>query len=549
MTRKYERSVLSLTVLSVLFWIAFVIQFTKDLPLPSEVLTALWTVRNGIHLTLMFVWCGSVKRRIVSRPVRRMLIGVGCLMAFWLVVRTCKWEYISAPTDVMGRYCWYGYYVPIILIPLLGVFIVDHIGRPEGYHCPRWMMLLYIPAALLVGGVFTNDLHRLAFSFPKGFPYYNNVYQYGPIYFLTMGWFVGWGFYFVVTLMRKSRITGYRRFRKLPLAIMVFAVAFWTVYALGLQDCDLTAINCLIITLLLESAIQSGLIPANTNYQALFQMSTCPMQILDSEGQVCYRSEAASDMVFRPKDAPVYQENSVTYCKPISGGYVLWRDDVRQINILTGQLKERQGALNEDNSLLKSEAELRKKRSKTAEMIRLYDSVSQSVAKQLAEVDRCLKLAEERPEERRTLLARVCVFGAYIKRRGNLVLLREQGDTVPVKELEYCLRESLDNLRLSGVFTSLNADVTGRVTVAQICAAYDWYEELVEALYGRITAMLIHLADTDGAIRLRLQVGCDAPVSEQVLSGLTTAMGSVRYEIQDEDLLLNLIIAEGGGAC
>ena len=153
-------------------------------------------------------------------------------MAFWLVARTWKWEYISTPADPVGRYCWYGYYVPMVLIPLLGVFIVDHIGRPEGYHCPRWMMLLYAPAVMLVVGVFTNDLHRLAFDFPQDIAQYNDVYTYGPIYFLTVVWFVVWGFYFVVMLMKKCRRISNKKLRLLPLGIMVFLVAFWTAYAL-----------------------------------------------------------------------------------------------------------------------------------------------------------------------------------------------------------------------------------------------------------------------------------------------------------------------------
>ena len=548
MTRKYERSVLSLTVLTVLFGIAFAIQFTKYLHLPAELLTALWTVRNGIHLTLIFMWCGSVKRRIVSRPVRRMLIAVGCLMAFWLVARTWKWEYISTPADPVGRYCWYGYYVPMVLIPLLGVFIVDHIGRPEGYHCPRWMMLLYAPAVMLVVGVFTNDLHRLAFDFPQDIAQYNDVYTYGPIYFLTVVWFVVWGFYFVAMLMKKCRRISNKKLRLLPLGIMVFLVAFWTAYALGFRNCDLTAINCLFIAMLLESAIQSGLIPANTNYWTLLQLPVCPIQIVDKAGQICYRSEIVADKICEPRDTPYYQADSVTYCKPVSGGFVLWQDDVRQINILTKQLKERQEALNEDNSLLKSEAELRKNRGKTAETIRLYDSVSQQVVKQLRQVNRLLDQAGENPADRRALLARVCVLGAYIKRRGNLVLLKEQTDTVPVKELEFCLRESLDNLRMSGVFTSLNAAVDTRTSAQSLCAAYDWFEEIVEALYGKITAILIHLSDGNGSIHLRLQVGCGEPIASEEVMLLRPAVGSMRYDIQDEDMVLDLVIGEGGGA-
>lgn len=204
--------------------IAFLIQFTKYLPWPAELLAALWTVRNGIHLTLMLMWCISLGRRIISKPVRHMLIAVGALLAFWLMVRTCKWEYLLSQQDLLGRYCWYGYYVPMILVPLLGVFIVDHIGKPEGYHCPVWMMLLYIPAGGIILGVFTNDLHQLFFTFPQGAENYNSIYGYSILYFIAVAWFVALGFYFVLMLLKKNRVPGSQGIQKLPVAIMSGAV-------------------------------------------------------------------------------------------------------------------------------------------------------------------------------------------------------------------------------------------------------------------------------------------------------------------------------------
>ena len=542
-----KRKRIAAVAVGMLLMMAFLIQFTKYLPWPAELLTALWTLRNSIHLSLMFMWCVSLGRRIVSKPVRHMMIAVGCLLAFWLMVRTCKWEYISSPKDLLGRYCWYGYYVPMILVPLLGVFIVDHIGKPESYHCPRWMMLLYIPAGLIVLGVFTNDLHRLVFTFPQGTENYNSIYGYGVLYFIAVAWFVVLGFYFVLMLLKKNRVPGSRRVQKLPVAIMSGAVVFWMVYSLGLQNCDMTAINCLIITLLLEVAIQSGLIPANSHYYDLFRISTCPMQIVDENGQVCYSSDTAefpaAENILSARGAAVHNGDIVLYSKPISGGYVLWADDVRQVNEVTEKLNGYRLELNQNNQLLKAELELKENRAKTEEMTRLYDRITGDVSPRLEKIDALLERSKDEPCSCRALLAQLCVISAYIKRRGNLILLSNQSPNVPLRELEYCLRESLDNLRLSGIFTSMTANVKTDAPITDICDAYDLFETVIEGLLGRITAVMVYLSDRGGALRLRLQIGCDGLVSPEELPCVERFF----VEIEDEDITLELVLPRGGG--
>ena len=57
-------------------------------------------------------------------------------MAFWMIAKTVKYEFLTANTDPLGRYIWYCFYIPMMLIPLFGMFVVKHIGKPEGYHSP-----------------------------------------------------------------------------------------------------------------------------------------------------------------------------------------------------------------------------------------------------------------------------------------------------------------------------------------------------------------------------------------------------------------------------
>ena len=507
-------------------------------------------IRSVIQISLVIGWCSSVGTRIINKQVRHYLIAVGILLAFWLILRTCKWEFIAQNGTHLGRYLWYGYYIPMVFVPLFGVFIIDHIGKAENYKTPRYMKYLYIPAVLLVLSVFTNDLHQCVFSFPNGIEYGETDYNYQVLYFITMAWFILLGIYFVVMLIKKSRVPSSKSFQKLPAVILGISIIFWVLYCMQIVGGDLAAIDCIMIISLLESAIQSGLIPSNTSYKELFCSSTVSAQIVDTNYQPCMVSGTATaltaDVMKSAKAEPVDLGDTILHSKAITGGYVLWQDDVKQIKELIKELRYTRERLGEKNELLKAELELKENRAGTEEKSRLYDRIAKEVASQLAKADELLKLAESEPEHNKSVIAKVSVICAYIKRRGNLLLLEEENNIIPARELEYCIRESLDNLRLGNIFTSFDSKCDGELKLELAVVAFDFYENIVERLLDDATAMLIHLDCKDGIIKMRLQIGCNEDIAEHTLSELSIPCGKFEWDIQDEDVTVTLLLSQGG---
>ena len=507
-------------------------------------------LRSVIQISLVFGWCTSVRTRIINKQVRHYLIAVGILLAFWLILRTCKWEFIAQNGTHLGRYLWYAYYIPIVFVPLLGVFIIDHIGKTENYKTPNSLKYMYIPAAFLVTAVFANDLHNLVFSFPGGYQNSESDCIYHILYYVTMAWFIFLGIYFVVMLIKKSRVPGSRSFQKLPAVILGISIIFWIMYCMHIVGGDLAAIDCIMIIALLESAIQSGLIPSNTNYYELFRSSTVSAQIVDADYQPCMVSGTATPLtedVMRSAEAePVDLGDTILHSKAITGGHVLWQDHVKQINDLIEQLRDTQERLGESNELLRAELELKENRARTEEKSRLYDRIAKEVAVQLAKAEELLKLAETDPKQTKSVIAKVSVICAYIKRRGNLLMLGEEGNIIPATELEYCIRESLDNLRLGGVFTSFDSKCHGELKLEHAVAVFDFYENIIERLLDDATAMLIHLDCKDGIIKMRLQIGCNEDIAEHTLSELSIPCGKFEWDIQDEDVTVTLHLSEGG---
>ena len=547
-SNRYIQFTIGITILLI---IAYLLDEFNGITTNTVIQALMRGLRGVIHISLLTSWCVSLHRRIMNVQVRSNLVSVSILMIFWLTAKVIKYEFIADRTFWLGRYIWYSYYVPMILIPLLGVFIIDHMGKPEGYRNPRWMNALYIPAFVILGGIFTNDLHWLTFSFPDGISQFDYTYGYGPVYFAAMAWFVLGGIYVVVMLLKKSRVPGSKRLRKMPAMIMGGAVIFWTLYCLGiLRGCDLTVVDCLIISLLLESAIQSGLIASNTNYKKMFNTSTVAAQIVNLDYQPYLTSSAAisltPDEIKQIGKQPVQKDNTILHAKPIKAGFVVWQDDVTEINKLTEQLKEAQKQLGRKNALLQAELKLKEQQAQLEEKNHLYNRITEEVAPQIEKIEALLEQTAD-PRLADSALVKMCVIGSYVKRRSNLLLIGEENPIVQTREIEYCIRESLNNLQLASVSVLLNAKCEGDIPLTCLIAAYDFYEGLVEMLFDRITAMMVRITCKDGTLRMKLQIGCTSSMEKSVLDAICVHDGKFTYTVQEEDIVIDYEIAEGGG--
>lgn len=510
--------------------------------------TILTILRSVIHIALVSLWCSSVYYRVVNKQVRNLLFVVGALMLFWILSKTIKIEFFPNVTDVAIRYMWYGYYIPMILIPLIGIFITMYIGKPYNYKKPSWTYLFYIPALILLVGIFTNDLHNWAFTFPNGIENFNDDYSYGVLFWITATWFSGLGILFVVLLIRKSKLPGSKKMQKVPLYIICVAIVFWILYATQVIEADLTIIDCLIIIALLESAMQTGFIPINTNYREIFESTTIPVAIIDNGYVTNYRSGGATsfskeDMLATATGA-VSMGNKILSSSPIRGGRVVWQDDVEELNQQRLELDEIHESLAEEGTLIQAENEIKEKQAQADEKSLLYDKVAREVSTQLTKVLGLLSIAENEKATKKNL-AQIAIIGTYIKRRGNLILLNNENELVSASELASAFRESSDNLKLLGISSAFDVIVDGEIPLCDALKAYDLYEEIIEALLEDLSAVFVRLKVLHGGVKLTLELGAKTQISMDRL-GFIAVSDEVNVELDDEDIFVTLIL--GGGA-
>lgn len=456
-------------------------------------------LRAVIYIGLFTAWGISIRRRIIQPQVRRYLTAISVLMVFWIMVRTIRYLFIEASGAL--RYLWYLYYLPMLFIPFLSVFVALSLGKPEGFHLPKWTKLLYIPTTAFLLLVLTNDFHQLVFDFPEDASVWNNDYRYAGGYFLILGWLLLCVLAALVTMFINCRIPSNRKVFVLPFVPIILALSYGIFYIFRVSWLksiagDMTVVFCLLIAAVLESCIRCGLIQTNTGYGKLFDIGTIGAQIVDLDYNTRFASSNAmplsQDVMQEAENGSVSIDKNILLksCR-INGGYVLWQEDITDMVVLMEKLEENRKNIEDSNCIEEENYRTKVKINTLREKNRLYDQLQKQTAAQINLLDSFLNQyeVENDPEMARGLLAKIAMVGAYIKRRGNLLFIEEKSEVTDMAELKACLEESFTGLKFMDVECALDIPEGQTIPVKGAARVYDFFEDAMEAAIDNLCSV------------------------------------------------------------
>ncbi|MGN0150752.1 MAG: histidine kinase N-terminal 7TM domain-containing protein [Clostridia bacterium] len=459
---------------------------------------------------------------------------IAFLMIFWFIIRTVKYFFISEELyPGIVRHLWYMYYFAMLFIPLLAVFVAMSIGKTENSHLPKKALLLYIPTLFLFLMVITNDLHELVFTFPADTAVRtDNNYSYGIGYYIVTAWMFFCALTMLFVMNQKRRVAGSKKLIFIPCIPIVALLLYLIFYFSGVSWLrailgDVTAVICLMYAATLELCVQCGFIQANTHYMELFYASTAGAQITDKDYHVILSSVAAKNVdtetLAKTKNEPVMLKGGLRLSgAPIKKGHVVWTEDMSPLLKVLEELQEAKENLEDSNKILEEEHALKKREAHIMEQDRLYNIIQHDTAHQIYLMDTMIKQAETADgDEKRKLLQKMLVIGAYLKRRSNLVFLADKSSMLDANELVLTIGESLDNLEVCGIFCGFRTELTEPVLAYQIIAMYDFFENVVERALDRICSIIVYAGKRDGSLFLNINTDSTADFSDFVSDNTT----------------------------
>lgn len=434
--------------------------------MPSGLQEACGILRSLLYLSLFAGWGISLYNRTVHPQVRLLLLNVDLLMLFWILVRTLRFQ-LNTPPEI-DRMLGYLYYAPMLGIPVLCVQLVLTVDRSERYRLSAWARMLWLPSAVLLELVLTNDLHQQVFRLQQP---WNENYQYGWLFGLVVGWIVICillAFGIIAHKSRNPRILRWLPLPAIPMVLLgVYAVLYGFHFPLIKQFLgDMTIVHCLMTAASLEGGLRCGLIQSNTGYEELLRVTSLAVQLVDRQGNVYCCSENGRMADRRELQAAMHgtvqlDEHTLLRSAPVQGGYVMWQTDITEL------------------------------------------------------VENMERLKENRTE-----------LGAYLKRGANLMFLAQQHRYVPSAELRYALEESISSLELAGVECAMEVTHGVRLPAEAAAACYSRFESAVEGALGQLDALFVRAIWKDHRLNLYLSVETGADLKAACPAAVQEAPGS-----------------------
>lgn len=509
--------------------------------------------RAGIYLILYAVWGFLLRRHVVERAVKNWLSAIVCLMLFWIGVRSIKFE--IAQGILLSRYLWYSYYFPMLFIPLFSVFIALHMGKSEEYHMSY---ISLIPTAITIGLfvlVMTNDLHQAVFVF-EGTVWSDLNYHYSYGYYLIAAWIGFCALFALGLMMHRSKVPHSKKRRMLPFLPVMLIVLYCVLYVMHLPVIrllagDLTAVMCQLTMITFVCCIQCGLIPANTCYDIFFEHSTLHAQIRRNDGSVavaCANSIALTDQLFEEvtQKKTVIKGNFRIRTAPIRGGWIVWQEDISNVNELLETLKENMEQLEGGNALLEAENEIAQRTARVEAQNQIYDRILIKQSKLLEQLEDCLLMISPQEKSFRKKMIFLSVLGSYSKRRTNLLLVSEKNNEINSTEIGFGIQESVENLSQAGINSAFSNRGQCLVTIETALAVYDSFEYVVEWMIDRMESFYVYFSATRPTLELRMMVLCqneiekDKQHTKMLESQLFTFSSNCRVQKEENEWVIVL---------
>lgn len=482
-------------------------------------------IRAALYLLLFSLWGFSIDRRIIQTQALHCLRLTAALMLVWLVLRTLKYEVVTDLT--VARYIWYLYYLPLLFIPLLGVYIALSLGKSDEFRLTgRIGALAIIPSTLFLL-VITNDLHQQMFAFSSGVPGEpdNSSYTHGPVYFCCLGWMVICLFFSLILLLKKSRVPCVKKKKIIPFVIGCATVIYGILYLSGLPAVrwwfgDMNVMFCLLYAAIYESCIRCRMIQSNTGYVELFEATTLAACIADRNGNIVLRSRAADEDMVCPQDGlQIIRSNGIRISSaPISGGYAVWQDNVEPLTELRAKLSENKTKIKNNKEKLLEAYLIQRKLNELTEKNRIYDELETKYGKQIVRIGQLLKQCEgAEPVEIQNLLKRILLLGTYIKRGANLYFLSLEYEFLPQQELRLTVDEAVEAMTVCGTECSVVYHTTKPMLSSEVVRLLDLLKLVAETTIPGLYSLFISVSDSE----MDLSVECAVDLSILASSNVT----------------------------
>ncbi len=372
---------------------------------------------------------------------------------------------------------------------MLSLSAADYVSKDENADMSGCIRVLWGTTGILLLGVLTNDFHHFVLSFSRK-PDATDQISYCWLYYVIFVWSFAVTLGSFLLLIKKCKLSQCRRKWYIPIIPAAAALILVVVYYLcggnspqivGIKLYHIHEIYIFLYMGLWEGCIRIGLIPSNTGYNRLFEITHINAEIQSADGNTVYRS---GDFFDTGENADYHRK---TYT--IRGGSVTWSEDISALNRLNSSIADMTEQIKEENDLIEAENKYTAEKVKYETQNRLYDKIAHHTHPQLVRIDEIMNGSGELKSK----MKRCLLFGTYVKRCSNLMLAADHSPVMSTDELYFSVRESMEQMQSLGIVCELTNGTAKKIPSGNIITAYDVFEAVIESVADLANALSVRI--------------------------------------------------------
>ncbi len=484
----------------------------ESLQLLSSDITHLWDAPTFFYPCLIIGWGITVGRRITHKRLRHLMNYLIVMMVMLFVVRLCKYA-VFGNMAAVNRAVYY-ISIDIELVIAGGALLISYlIGTAENEKLDPFCMAVIFTNIGMMLLVSTNELHRMLYTF-KNFDDGDYETQYGVLYYIVMALVFVQLLASAVIMIRKCSISAIRKYWYIPVLPMMIGLVLLAIYYISGGSPDISGVKiynyqevfCGAIAMMFECGIKIGMIPSCSGYEGMFRRSHINAAVVDKDNEYRYQS--------LNYDSDIDRENIRISEKAISGGKVIWMENLETIYGLNGMLSDAVEIVEAENTLIEKENAAKEESSRYEAQNRLYNSIAYFSNSKLRSIDKELFAKYDSEEEFKRHLSKSLVIGSYIKRRSNLTILAAENSSICLDELLLSINESMSYMRLYGINCMVHTTGDGirekMLPSDLIISLYDVFQEVTEAVMDHANNIMVNVRN-GGKVTFKMSADADMP--------------------------------------
>lgn len=507
-------------------------------------------------------WGVWARHRCPDAYVGRCVAGAAALLVAWVLLVFVKW---SVHSTAVATAMWYLYYVPMLLVPTLGLFAVARAAAVDGAPAARAVKraVLAVDVAL-AAFVLTNNLHGQVFSLDPSDPVWDGDYAYAWGYAAVLAWIV----LKVVLLVALAHVASCRRLHSAVATLGVLLAVLGAYIVLYILDVWLfranLAVTCSVMTVAaFETCFDLGILPSYRRWDEMFARLPFDLRVLGPDlGQACATDCAGpldpavrarlAQMLRQGEDRGRFEVPGIAHRQfkafPVEGGTALLSEDVSSIDARRADLERARAQLRARNALLEQDREVQAALCRQRTERALCDGVERVLERSMRRMGELLAELDGTgldEDARRARLSELRLLLAYSKRRGALALTdaghgadgRAAAGAVPGARLPLELdadrlglmaEEACADLRAAGFDCCVACDLRAPVPLEEASLLYDCLFDCAFAAAGRREPVLMaHLSSREGGpfgLRVAVEAGDGADLAAGLRGGAVRAL-------------------------